>query len=95
MKLLSIKPSTRATKKYMATFLEDNGKQTIRHFGSMGMSDYTIHKDAERKMRYLLRHKANEHWEDPKTAGALSKWILWNKPTLSASVEDYKKHFNL
>ena len=25
------------------------------------------------------------------SAGALSRWILWNKPTLKASIDDYKK----
>jgi hypothetical protein len=30
-----------------------------------------------------------------KSAGALSRWILWNKPTLAASIKDYKKRFGL
>ena len=30
------------------------------HFGAKGMSDYTIHKDDERKYRYIMRHKKNE-----------------------------------
>ena len=86
-----IKKSTKKGKKFMATF--DN-KKTI-HFGAEGMSDYTKHKDPKRKERYLKRHKANENWNQPQTAGALSRWILWNKPTLTASIQDYKKRFKL
>ena len=31
-------------------------------FGAVGYSDYTIHKDPERKERYIARHKKNEKW---------------------------------
>jgi|TARA_R110000764_G_scaffold40743_6_gene91090 hypothetical protein len=105
MKVL-IKKSTKPDKKYMALFCdcECNGKKndcgkskrpkTI-HFGSAGMSDFTKNKDEKRKSLYIARHKAREDWTNPKTAGALSRWILWNKPTFKASVADYKKRFNL
>jgi len=101
---VSIKKSTKADKKLMAIFtikndskMIDNSKITTKivHFGAKGYSDYTIHKDPERKQRYINRHKANEKWtgsiKSLMTAGALSRWILWNKPTLKASIEDYKK----
>ena len=29
------------------------------------------------------------------TAGSLSRYILWNKPTLKGSISDYRKRFNL
>lgn len=93
---VEIKPSTNNNKKYMAIFFDDNNKRIkTTHFGARGMSDFTIHKDKERKERYLKRHQKRENWNDPKTAGALSKWILWNKPTLKGSIRDYKKRFNL
>jgi hypothetical protein len=90
MKLLSVKP-TNPPHKYVATF--DDGKQV--KFGASGYEDYTIHKDPARKERYLQRHKANENWNDPQTAGSLSRWILWNKPTLRESIQDFKQRFNL
>jgi len=93
---VEIRPSTQKTKKLMAIFYDDNGKKIkTTHFGSAGMSDYTIHKDKERKERYLDRHRKRENWNDPMTAGALSRWILWNKPTLQGSIRDYKKRFKL
>jgi len=90
-----IKPSTNKEKKYMAIFYDGDKKVKTTHFGAAGMSDFTKHKDEERKKSYISRHKARENWNDYKSAGALSRWILWNKPTLEASVNDYKKRFNL
>jgi hypothetical protein len=76
-------------KKYDAII---DGKKTI-HFGAKGYSDMTIHKDEERKDRYINRHKKNENWKDPKTAGFFAKNILWNKKSVKASVEDTNKRF--
>lgn len=90
-----IKKSTNAKKKYMAIFYEDGKRVKTTHFGSAGMSDYTKNKDDQRKKRYLDRHRKNENWNDYKSAGSLSRYILWNKPTFKASVSDYKKRFNL
>jgi hypothetical protein len=92
---VDIKPSTRKDKKLMAIFFDNDKKVKITHFGAKNMSDFTIHKDKERKQRYLDRHKARENWNDYMSAGALSRWILWNKPTLNASIADYKKRFKL
>ena len=76
-------------KKYDAII---DGKKTI-HFGAKGYSDFTIHKDEERKDRYINRHKKTENWNDPKTAGFYAKNILWNKKSVKASVEDTNKRF--
>lgn len=85
-----IQPSTRKDKKYMV--LIDNKKL---HFGSFGASDFTIHKDEKRKDNYLLRHQKRENWNDIKTAGFWSRWILWNLPSLEASVKDTNKRFGI
>jgi hypothetical protein len=93
-KKVVIKKSTNPKKKYMAVFYENDKKIKTTHFGCTGMSDYTKHKDKARKQRYMNRHKSTEHWQKPMTAGSLSRYILWNKPTLKASISDYKKRFN-
>ena len=95
MKRVVIKKSTNSKKKYMAVFYEGKKKIKTTHFGAAGYSDYTKHKDKQRKKRYMSRHRTREKWSDPMTAGALSRYILWNKPTLRASIEDYKLRFNL
>lgn len=81
----------------MAKF-EVDGRERTTHFGAAGMKDYTLHPPAIREMRkraYDARHRASENWSDPTSAGALAKYILWNKPTISASLADYKRRFNL
>ena len=44
----------------------------------------SAHKDEDRKQAYLARHKNNERWEDYKSAGSLSKNLLWSKPSFYA-----------
>jgi hypothetical protein len=96
MRLRTIKRSHRADKKWDAVFVKDNGREIVTPFGQKGYSDYTKHKNKTRKQRYLKRHSGmGEHWNKPTTPGALSRWILWNKPSFKASVKDYKKKFNL
>jgi len=91
-----IKRSTNDKKKLMAVFTYPDGKTRTTHFGARGMSDYTKHGDKERMERYLDRHdNGREDWNDPTTAGALSRWVLWNKPSLEESFNDFKKRFNL
>jgi hypothetical protein len=89
--MVTIKPSTRADKKYMAIFKDG----TVTHFGAKGFEDFTTHRDEKRKELYIKRHRPNEDWTNPKAAGTLARFILWNLPTLSASIADYKKRFNL
>ena len=91
VKLLSVTKSDRAGKKFVAKF--DDGTQT--HFGAAGYEDFTTHGDEARKKRYLDRHRANENWNDYKSAGSLSRWILWNKKSLRESIQDYKQRFSL
>ena len=91
MKLLQVKRANDGTHKYVAVF--DDGKEV--KFGAKGYSDYTIHKDPERKERYLDRHRKNENWNDFQSPGSLSRYLLWNLPTLKASIQDFKKRFDL
>ena len=92
---VTISRSTNEKKKLMAVFQFPDGRKKTTHFGGKGYSDYTIHKDKARKKRYDTRHAGREDWEDFTTAGALSKWILWNKPDLVDSFNHYKAMFSL
>jgi len=94
MKLLSIKPSTAKNKKYTATFLINDKEKTV-HFGYAGSKTFLDHGDEKKKDAYLARHKKNENWNDPLTPASLARYINWNKTTLSASIADFKKRFNL
>lgn len=90
--VIILKKSTKKDKKFMAII----GNKTV-HFGALGYSDYTIHKDRDRMHRYENRHKLKENWSKSgiKTAGFWSKWILWNKPSLINSIRDTQKRFGI
>jgi len=95
MELLHIGPSTSPGKKMVAKFKLASGRTKTTHFGAKGMDDFTIKGDEAQKARYLARHISRENWNDPTTAGALSRWILWNKKSKEASIADFKRRFNL
>ena len=93
LKLIKIQKLKSGDKKYEAIF-ERNGKTIKRKFGAKGMSDFTIHKDKERREKYINRHKKDLRTNDPSRAGFLSMYILWNKPSFKSSLTDYKKRLN-
>ena len=98
MVFVQLSKSNQEGKKYKAVFYDENRKKIkTTHFGQAGAKDYTKHgEDAEeRKRLYIERHKNNEDWNDYMSAGSLSRYILWNKPSISASYNDYIKKFNL
>lgn len=68
--------STKKDKKYMVQ--DPNGKWV--HFGAFGMEDFTLHKDEERRKRYLARAtKIKGNWKNNRySANMLSIKILWN-----------------
>lgn len=86
--------SNRKDKKFMV-FNVDTGK--VVHFGAKNYSDYTIHKDEERKKRYIDRHRKNENWEKSGmgSAGFWALYILWNLPSLEKSIKDTEKRFGI
>ena len=86
-----ISKSENKNKKYKAVI---DGKKTI-HFGQKGASDMTQHKDEDRKQNYIARHKKREDWTKSgvDTAGFYAKHVLWNKDTLTKSVDNLNKRF--
>ena len=99
IKLVSIQKSSKAGKKMMATFKVDERTRVV-HFGSSANKDFTIYyktqgKEKADKMRnaYIARHKVNEKWNDPMSAGALSRYVLWEAPTVAGGIRAYKSRF--
>ncbi len=76
------------------------------YFGAEGYRDFTLMNNKNSKFyesskeerdkvkkNYLARHA-----KDPKgvhSPSSLSDMILWNKPTIQASVKDYEKKYNV
>ena len=84
-----LQKSNKKDKKFDAII---DGKKTIS-FGAKGYSDFTRHKDEERKRNYIARHKVNQNWNDYNTAGFWAKNILWNKSTIEESIKDTDRKF--
>lgn len=96
IRLRSVRPAPPGSKhKKVATFEYADGTTKRVQFGARGYEDYTTHRDDARKKRYLDRHRRNEDWKDPTSAGALSRWILWNKKTQKESIDDFRRRFRL
>lgn len=95
-----IRLSDRPDKRYMAVFYDKDKKVKTTHFGfadgkgNYG-SVYIDHNDYTKKDAWIARHKVNGTFEDYISASSLARYILWNKKTLSASITDYKRRFNL
>jgi hypothetical protein len=58
-----------------------------------GYSDFTIHKNEQRKQLYINRHKNNELWTKSgiDTAGWWALKYLWSYPTKEEAYNNIKK----
>ena len=93
MKLVSITKATDGKHKYTALFTDP--KKTT-HFGAVAYDDFLKTKDVAQREAYLARHKARENWNDPTSAGALSRYLLWGQSSsLKQNIIDYKKRFHI
>lgn len=97
MKLKSVKPSSDPDKKLDVTIEQPSGREKTIRIGAKGMDDFTKTGSEEQKERYIDRHRANENWTQSGilSSGFWARWLLWNKPTLSASISDVKKRFDI
>ena len=89
-----LRKSSKSGKKWSVT--NPSGKTV--HFGATGYEDFTSHKDEGRKKNYLSRHGGgNQKWGKSglATAGFWSRWLLWNKKSISASISDIKRRFGI
>lgn len=96
-KLVSVKPSSDPDKKLDVKIEQDSGRIKTIKIGQKGADDFTKTKSEEQKQRYLTRHRAREDWTQTGliTAGFWSRYLLWNKSTLQASIADVKKRFDV
>lgn len=100
VKLLDVVPARDGKHKYTAIF-DDNGREKRVSFGLKGFNDFILYskKDKElgisKRNNYWTRHLKDLRTMDVTRAGYLSLYILWNKPTLEASIKDFKKRFGI
>ena len=94
-----IKSGSRDKYKFKAIVHRKDGTSKTVSFGDKRYSDYTKHKDPDRKRRYIARHKTNENWKKSgiETSGFWSRWLLWEKPSLTEAISSLyeKKGINI
>ena len=88
MKVVRMVQANDGKNKYMVYIRDDNDKIHTVKFGAKGYSNFTKHKNPMRKQRYITRHQKRENWgkSGAFTPGFWSRWVLWNKPTIQASL---------
>ena len=86
-----LKKSSKTGKKYDAVI---DGKKTVS-FGATGYSDFTKHKDEERKQRYIARHGATQTFTNIQKPQTWARYILWEKKTIPEAVKNMEKKFNI
>jgi hypothetical protein len=87
-----IEASDRKGKRFKATYA--NGK--VVHFGAKGGKTYIDEGDKTKRENYLKRHKVNENWNNPYSAGSLSRWLLWGDFTsLEKNHKAFMKKYNV
>jgi len=98
--MLELKNSTAKGKKYMVVG-EYNGKSVKVHFGSSTSSTFIDHNDLTKKKNYLARHNAIKLKDGTRAVDKilspsfLSKWVLWNKKTLSEALKEIEDKFDI
>ena len=85
MTTVTIAPSSRKGKRLMASFPEG-----AVHFGAKQASTYIDHKDDKIKAAWIARHRVNEDHGNLRTAGALARHVLWEKPSITQAL----RHLN-
>ena len=97
----TISRSARRDKKLKAVFFHGDKKLKTVHFGGSGCKDfikYSVIDPALAKRKraaYIKRHRARENWRDPMRPGTLSRYILWEKPTLERAIKKFAVLFDL
>jgi hypothetical protein len=98
VKFISLKKADDGKYKYVVSLLnEETGRTNNIKFGAFGMNDFTITGDVSAKQRYEARHSSREDWtkNGVLTKGFWAKRILWNKPTVDASLKETIRAFSL
>ena len=92
---LHITRTPNSTKAFKAVFTDKNKTKIIR-FGTE--SNYVLNRNKTKKDRenYIKRHVVREDFNNPMTAGALSRYILWgDSRSITKNITAFKKKFNL
>lgn len=95
MKLVSVK-RVGGVKEFVAVFERSDGRSKTTRFGTASNYVSNPDKTKEDRKNYIARHRVNENFNDPSSAGALSRWLLWGESrSLEKNIRAFKNKFNL
>ena len=95
MKLESI---TRVSgkKEFKAVFRKSDGKTKTTQFGTSSNFVLNKNKTLDDRKNYIARHKDNEDFNNPTSAGSLSRHLLWgDSRSLQKNINNFKKKFKI
>ena len=89
-----LKKSKRDDKRFVL-IMEELGHK--HNFGLKGGKTFIDGRTEKERQNYIARHKVRENWNKSgiHTAGFWAFHLLWNKPTLTESIKDVEKRFNI
>jgi len=91
---MEIYDSNRKGKRFTAVFAD--GKTV--HFGQDNPKYGTFidHGDTAQRAAYIARHRVREDWTNSRTAGTLSRFILWgDSPDIRQNIAEFRRRFRL
>ena len=96
-KLQSVVRTPNGAKEFKAVFVLDGGKKTKTvSFGTSSNYVTNPQKTKQHRENYIKRHRVNESFSSPMTAGSLSRHLLWGESrSLRTNVAAFKRKFNL
>jgi hypothetical protein len=95
-RLLRVVPSANRLKKYDAIFSDRVVSFGARRENGVPYDDYTTTGNRMKRELYLARHRVGENWNDPYSAGALSRWLLWGPSrSLNTNIRLFRERFNV
>lgn len=94
LKLIWFGLSMRKNKRFEAVLLDERGQEHHVHFASAEGQTYIDGASREERKRYQVRHAPRENWNDPLSAGAWARWVLWgNSPVIDINLDRFlEKH---
>ena len=95
-KLDSVTRTPNGRKAFKAVFTTDAGRKKTVNFGTSSNFVLNKSKTEQDKRAYIARHRVNERFDSPMTAGALSRHILWGASrSWRTNVATFKRRYNL
>ncbi len=97
MNSVEFSKATAKGKRFKAIFKLDGKRVKTIQFGDINAKGRTYIDGATKQTRdaYIARHKVREDWSVPDNRGSLSKYIIWETPSLKENIRLFKKKFNL